>query len=66
MKYSELSNGCGGTILLTSASPEAEIKSPNYPNSPPPQSECVWTVIAPAGERIHLDLDNLDVKPSRG
>ena len=65
MKYSELSNGCGGTVLLTQSSPEADIKSPGYPNAPPSRTECIWTVIAPPGERIHMDINNLDVKPSR-
>ena len=63
--FRQLTNGCGGTVLLTSSSPEATIQSPNYPNSPPSQTECIWTVLAPAGERIHMDIDNIDVKPSR-
>ena len=51
-------------LILQKAEPEAEIKSPGYPEAPPARTECVWTVIAPPGERIHMDIDNLDVKPS--
>ena len=28
-------------------------------------TECIWIVLAPAGERIHMDVDRLDVKSSR-
>ena len=65
LSYTQLTNGCGGSVLLTPGASESIIQSPNYPNSPPPHTECIWTVLAPPGERIHLDIDNLDVKPSR-
>ena len=64
LKYSELTNGCGGRILLTSLAPQAHISSPGYPEAPPQHTECVWTVIAPHGEVIHMDVENLDVKPT--
>ena len=64
LKYGELTNGCGGRILLTSLDPQVEISSPGYPDPPPQHTECVWTVIAPYGDRIHMDVTNLDVKPT--
>ena len=27
-------------------------------------TECIWTILAPAGERIHMEVDRLDVKRS--
>ena len=66
LRYSELTNGCGGSILLSPAAPEAAVQSPGYPNAPPTRTECIWVVVAPPGERIHMDIDNIDVKPSRG
>ena len=38
--------------------------SPNYPNVPPSETECVWIVLAPAGTKIFVDVLNLDVKTS--
>lgn len=64
LKYKELTNGCGGRILLSSLAPQAEISSPGYPEAPPQHTECVWTVIAPHGDRIHMEVNNLDVKPT--
>ena len=65
LRYKEISNGCGGSIVLTSESPEDDIMSPNYPNIPPQHTECIWTIVAPAGEKVHMEFENLDVKHSR-
>ena len=66
LRYKELSNGCGGSIVLTPETPEEELMSPNYPNIPPQHTECIWTIIVPQGEKVHMELENLDVKTSPG
>ena len=66
LRYKELSNGCGGSIVLTSETPEEDLMSPNYPNIPPQHTECIWTIIVPQGERVHMELENLDVRTSPG
>lgn len=50
----EVSMNCGGEFHLSSKQKEWEISTPNYPNIPPPYSECVWTAMAPGKERIFI------------
>jgi len=38
-----------------------EITSPSYPNIPPAHTECIWTVVAPAGEQISATIEDLDM-----
>ena len=52
------------SVLLEDKFFFSELSSPNYPNVPPPETECVWTVLSPAGTRIFADVRNLDVKTS--
>ena len=32
------------------------ISSPGYPHAPPPHTECVWVVMAPAGKRVQIEF----------
>ena len=45
---------CGGKYILTSGEESEEFSTPNYPNVPPPYSECIWTFMAPAGKRLSI------------
>ncbi|XP_012136673.2 cubilin [Megachile rotundata] len=54
LSYREVSMNCGGEFILTNKQKSWEIRTPNYPNIPPPYSECVWTAIAPNRERITI------------
>ena len=65
MHFKQTDFGCGGQVRLTESEPEEIIMSPNHPNMPPPHSECVWYVIAPAEHRIQVDfVDRFDIRPS--
>ena len=33
---------------------ETHITSPNHPNTPPPHSECIWIISAPAGREVQF------------
>jgi len=55
LRYNELGSGCGGRLRLL-AGDQLVINSPNYPNVPPARSECVWTIVAPAGREVQLDF----------
>ena len=50
---------------MTSESSEDDLMSPNYPNVPPQHTECIWTIVAPPGEKVHMEIENLDVRPSQ-
>ncbi|XP_069688891.1 cubilin [Periplaneta americana] len=63
--YREVSVACGGRVQLTPEDNSTIISSPNYPNAPPPHTECEWIVMAPAGERLHIEfLERFDVTVS--
>lgn len=52
--------GCGGLITLSRDTPGAnsyELKSPNWPNIPPHDVECDWSITAPAHTQIRFDFD---------
>lgn len=54
--------GCGGRIILTSDNSESVIESPNRPSATPPNIECEWVILAPAGNSIQLDfIGQLDI-----
>ena len=44
------------------------LTSPDYPNTPPPHSECVWVVHAPRGKSVQFDFhERMDLaQPVRG
>jgi CUB domain. len=57
---------CGGRVLLSANDISTVIMSPHYPNVPPPHTECEWVIMAPAGERLHLEfVDRFDVTSSQ-
>ncbi|OXA47104.1 Cubilin [Folsomia candida] len=52
--YEEVGAGCGGEIYLTDQVPSTIISSPNFPNIPPPFTECEWRISVPQGEAVQL------------
>ncbi|GFG35967.1 hypothetical protein Cfor_02931, partial [Coptotermes formosanus] len=64
--YREVSVACGGRILLSAGDSSTVIMSPRYPNVPPPHTECEWIIMAPAGERLHLEfVERFDITYSQ-
>lgn len=62
LRYSEVQHDCGGQVTLSSSFSSSLISSPNYPNIPHPHIECVWTIVAPAGQEIRIDfLERFDL-----
>ncbi|KAF0762933.1 cubilin, partial [Aphis craccivora] len=59
--FEEKSINCGGQIYLNDMYNITEITSPSYPNIPPAHTECIWTVVAPAGEQISATIEDLDM-----
>ena len=63
MEYEELGFGCGGHVYLRdSAGPNSEvhINSPNFPNTPPAHSECIWIIMAPPGKEVQFGKNSND------
>ena len=57
MEYDELEYGCGGHVYLrdmVDPNLAVQIKPPNFPGSPPPYTECIWIVMAPAGKEVQF------------
>lgn len=54
LQYEEYSD-CGGEVRLTKFQNE-NITTPNYPNIPNANTECVWIIIAPPGETIQMSF----------
>ncbi|XP_022177373.1 cubilin-like [Myzus persicae] len=57
--FEEKSVNCGGQIYLNDVYNITQITSPSYPNIPPAHTECIWTVVAPAGEQISVTIEDL-------
>lgn len=55
LQYEEYSD-CGGEVRLTKFHPAENITTPNYPNIPNANTECVWIIIAPPGETIQMSF----------
>lgn len=55
--YSVADNACGGTYK----SFHAEFGSPNYPNTSPLNSYCVWKIPGAKGNKISLTLKDLNI-----
>lgn len=60
--FEEKSINCGGQIYLSDVNNITQITSPLYPNIPPAHTECIWTVVAPAGERLFVNIEDIDLK----
>ncbi|KAL5234243.1 hypothetical protein ACI65C_001653 [Semiaphis heraclei] len=57
--FEETSINCGGQIYLNDVYNITQITSPSYPNIPPAHTECIWTVVATAGEQISVTIEDL-------
>jgi len=49
---------CGNTLTQ----PTGMITSPNYPSTYPHQRECEWTIIAPQGMQILLNVTDFAIE----
>ena len=58
--YTVEDTACGGSISSTSG----RFASPQFPNSYPLSVECIWTINAPAGNRVFLTFNQLDLEES--
>ncbi|KAL7042861.1 hypothetical protein ACKWTF_001317 [Chironomus riparius] len=59
--YSVLDNACGG---IYKNSIQGEFGSPNYPESSPLNTYCVWTISASAGNLLTLEIKDIDITTS--
>ncbi|KZC14141.1 Cubilin [Dufourea novaeangliae] len=60
LSYREVGMDCGGEYELKGT--ELDISTPNYPNIPPPYTECTWKIMAPNRERISIHfVDRFDL-----
>ncbi|XP_043273312.1 cubilin-like [Venturia canescens] len=66
MEYKEVGMACGGSYTLgASVHDQVQFNSPNYPNIPPPFTECTWTFRATHGERLSLHfIERFDLASS--
>ncbi|XP_021927790.1 cubilin [Zootermopsis nevadensis] len=63
--YREVSVACGGHTVLSAQNSSVVIMSPHFPSAPPPHTECEWIIMAPAGEKLHLEfVERFDVTTS--
>uniref|UniRef100_A0A171AMT0 Cubilin-like protein n=1 Tax=Triatoma infestans TaxID=30076 RepID=A0A171AMT0_TRIIF len=60
VEYSVLDTACGGNFISESGT----IVSPNYPDNYPPNSECVWTLYTSPGNRVMLEIVELNIEMS--
>ncbi|KAK2582770.1 hypothetical protein KPH14_005035 [Odynerus spinipes] len=58
--YSVLNSACGGNYT----SEHGTIGSPNYPNSYPLNSECIWILNTSPGNRISITFSEFDIQQS--
>lgn len=56
LRYYEVQRECGGQIKLSRLNNSRVVSTPNYPSIPHAHIECLWTVLAPVGERIRVDF----------
>ncbi|XP_044726579.1 cubilin-like [Chrysoperla carnea] len=62
LRYSEISQSCGDTIVLSKWNNVTNISSPNYPEIPHPYTECEWIIRAPPGEALSINfLERVDI-----
>lgn len=61
LRYDEVTFDCGGTVTFNGEN-STIIHTPNYPNIPHPHIECVWSIVVPSGELIHVDfIERFDI-----
>ncbi|XP_030058295.1 astacin-like metalloendopeptidase [Microcaecilia unicolor] len=51
---------CGGTLTST----KGVVTSPNFPSEYPPSLDCIWTIIAPLGNKIYLRMNSFELEDS--
>uniref|UniRef100_A0A182Q2J3 CUB domain-containing protein n=1 Tax=Anopheles farauti TaxID=69004 RepID=A0A182Q2J3_9DIPT len=56
LAYREVGIECGGDIVLNAQYKPTVITTPNYPEIPPPHTECIWKVLAPAGQVLWVEF----------
>ncbi|CAG7721293.1 unnamed protein product [Allacma fusca] len=56
LTYSEISQRCGGQIMLTEDVREFTFNSPNFNLPPPPYTECEWVISAPPHDAVQIDF----------
>ncbi|KAG5668318.1 hypothetical protein PVAND_016262 [Polypedilum vanderplanki] len=61
MHYTVMDNACGGSYTKSLSS---QFSSPNYPESSPLNSYCIWTITASEGNKMNLEVTNFDIAPS--
>ena len=54
--------GCGGRLTKASGS----ISSPNYPQTYPVATDCVWEIETEPGSRVELTISNFDIESATG
>uniref|UniRef100_A0A182NM22 Cubilin n=1 Tax=Anopheles dirus TaxID=7168 RepID=A0A182NM22_9DIPT len=61
--YREVGIECGGDIVLSAQYNSTVITTPNYPEVPPPHTECYWKVLAPAGQLLWVEFPDQNYLP---
>lgn len=52
--------------MLNNLYKTTNISSPNYPDIPPPHTECIWVISGPPGESLQIDfIDRFDLTYSK-
>ncbi|XP_055528454.1 cubilin homolog [Wyeomyia smithii] len=65
LSYREIGMQCGGRVVLRKIN-STVITTPNFPEVPYTHSECIWTVLAPAGETMKYEFERFNLKYSLG
>uniref|UniRef100_A0A672HTS6 Cubilin (intrinsic factor-cobalamin receptor) n=1 Tax=Salarias fasciatus TaxID=181472 RepID=A0A672HTS6_SALFA len=59
------SQACGGLVELSDGDPPGHITSPDYPESYPQNTDCIWVILAPNGEAVQIDFeDDFYIEPT--
>ncbi|CAN7938348.1 unnamed protein product, partial [Ixodes hexagonus] len=54
--------GCGSTLTK----PRGSLQTPNYPYGYPHNTECLWHIQAPLGQRVHLTFVDVSMETASG
>ncbi|XP_037517650.1 cubilin [Rhipicephalus sanguineus] len=54
--------GCGGVLVKRTGI----IETPNYPHGYPKNTECLWVIKAPLGQRVQLSFEDMHLESSSG
>ncbi|XP_046374905.1 tolloid-like protein 2 isoform X2 [Haliotis rufescens] len=64
LKYTAVSQSCGSTLSASSIIPK-NLTSPGYPSNYPNNIDCQWTLRAPIGRNVKVDVLFLAMESSR-